>query len=403
MFLGINLPWKKTPSGATQFSGAVIGSDGLPIGAMLADGNTCVGDSLSARSTNGGWFEYLCQMSMQRTRNRGNFSQFGWNLDQMSTQVDQALATHAETIYIMGGTNIKAYPGLESNLVDALKSAAYYMEILLAKINRRRKVVILGIPPAAGASILYNANYCEQWNKMLQFIAAEWGAEFRYQWEHLVDKSTGGPNVTKFQADLIHPIQINQKIAVDRIIADDPRILGCYLPQRDIYQSEFEYFSDPLNLRDEAAGRATGWLVENQGTSVLSVAAANSGFGRKQILDSNGTATSPVLIRYFSTFPKNRKGVISGRIKMTTADTSGSAGVYFSVRFLDASYALIQEDFIQSPIAAFDGIFYQEFTSPPAFAKARVQMQFIGSRPQSVAELEQVQVYDIDGIMAYRP
>lgn len=88
---------------------------------------------------------------------------------------------------------------------------------------------------------------------------------------------------------------------------------------------------------------------------------------------------------------------------MTTADTSGSAGVYFSVRFLDASYALIQEDFIQSPIAAFDGIFYQEFTSPPAFAKARVQMQFIGSRPQSVAELEQVQVYDIDGIMAYRP
>ena len=395
-------PMSVTPSGDVQFGGAVIGPDDLPIGANLS-GNVCVSDSLSARYTNGGWYEYLHQLSMQRTRNRGNFAQFGWNLDQMAAQVDQALATHAETIYIMGGTNVRIFPGLGSNLVDALKSAGHYMEILLAKIGRRRKVVILGVPPSSATALAYYADYCEQWNKMLQFIASAWGADFRYQWEHLVDKSTGGADATKFQADLLHPIQYQQKVAADRIIANDSRILGCYLPQRDIV-SPWEYYSDPLNLRaGSSAGLATGWTCETPGTAILSLDVANSGFGRKQVLDSNGTATSPVLMRRFDAFPRSANGCMMGRIKMTTTDPSGSASCYFAIRFLDAAYNLIQEDYIQAPIAAMDGIFCQRFVSPPAFAMARLQLQFTASKPKSVVEFEQVQVYDIDAMMAYRP
>lgn len=371
-------------------------------------GVVVVGDSLTARYTNGGWYEYLHQMSMQRIHNLGNFAQFGWNLDQMLYQVDQALSTKAGTIYIMGGTNLKIFPGLSLTLSDALKSANYYMEQLLRKINHSRKVVIVGIPPASGASISFNADYCEELNRMLQFIAAKWGAEFIYQWEHLVDKSNGGPDESKFQADKIHFIQINHKIAIDRIRANDPRILGCYLPQRNVYTSAFEFFSDPLNLSaGTGPGIATGWGLEAPGAGITSaipsLASANSGFGRKQILDSNTTSSSPVLTRYFNNFPKGHRGAIVGRMKMITEDSIGSASCYFSIRFLTSGFELIQEDYIQSPIATYEGIFYQEFVAPTNFTYARLQLQFSASKPRSVVEFEQVQIYDIDNLLAYKP
>ena len=389
------------------WSGTAWVSVGVSVNQLNRYGYAMVGDSLSAASGNGGWYDFTAIISNGRFLSRGNFAVSGYSLYQMRPQMDAAIASGAAHIYIMGGTNRHAKS--TGDPLNYVGGAIEDMTYLVTKcIAAGAECTIFGVPPAQAVSVPNYIQYCDQINRAYRVLATKYNVGYKYLWGHVIDPATGGilSGMNGQLNDGVHLSQTAQYQAAQKLLA------GLTATESDIYLPSFnqqisgtELWSNPLHVTETTANvLAANWTASGLVAGfTTSTAPADSGFGRKQSLNAAAITTEKSIVRILTGVVIGHKYVIVAHIKVTaSADTI----VRMGIQWVDGGYALIRNDYALYgvPNGGIEGLLYMETTAPEGIdvTKSRFIIAASGSAAApltAVCDIDRHQCYDMGAVL----
>lgn len=260
--------------------------------------------TLTAGNEDAGWFAWFNVFVGQKFSVVQNLAVGGSQLAQISAQVDAALLTDVSTIGLMGGIN---------DILAGANATTTWSRMLpiLEKIQSSGKLLILAnlfpntsIAGAADAVYFYNKKleeYCRNKNNIIYLDL----------YSKAVDavSTTGAAKANYLLVDTVHPTQKGMHLAVKAACTDVLPLLK-HLPARHIDSAlatpansagnVTEIASNPLFIGTGgtavgatgtvAAGYTCG-VAAGTATMTLSVSAANTGIGNKQVMAWTAAAT----------------------------------------------------------------------------------------------------------------
>ena len=367
-------------------------------------GTAAVGDSITASTGHGGWYDMACIISNQAILRRANLSMYGYSLKDMRANMLSAIYRGVSEIFIMGGTNRSP---LTASGTDYISGAANDMKYLVQLgLLFGIKISIFGIPPADAAGVTNYRQYTEDCNCCFQAIATTYNVSYHYIWEHVVDPATGGCLTSMFSSDLVHLTPTAQLLAAQKLISlrgglDNPGISE-YLPSIQRQQLG-GVWTNPLHISQLTSGvLAAEWSASGAGTGFsTTVTAATDSFGNSQNIVAAAIAQEKGIFRVIPNASRGKKYVIVAKISIPAL--SADAFVRFGIQYLDSVYASISNEYALYgvPKAGIAGTLYMETTIPANadLSKSRFAV-LISTGQTATASISRHQMYDVANLVS---
>lgn len=355
-------------------------------------GIVALGDSITARAQNGGWFDYAVFGSNGAIRCLANLAAGGYQLSQMLNSLDNALLYNPAEIWIEGGTNVP--PGLVT-VPDQVASAISTMKEIIKKCRSARVALrVFGLPTGTG-----KVGYVTSLNQALYALCVSSGVRFTMLWDFVAD-ANNIPISAYFNeppGSETHPTKAASLVAAQKIIAEYSGTAAYNRVPKVTSAPYFGKVSDPL-FASGTGVVAAAWSTTADGTNNVSARVAADTSGYKQTLTrSTANLLDPQTSMALSALIPGKTYDILFRVNISTPTT-----LHCKI-FLDwrtGASAAISEEIIMYHSCTFTGIVEARFTMPSLASAANSKLIFsiIGSTGKGdigVLEWETLQIIDV--------